>query len=347
MMEVREGSLPQFPHTGSCSSPREMPAGIQRRYCRSYNKHGVVTRAGEGDPQPCLNFPMAGARGAPCPAEPPVASQKVAISAQKFPPREPRGATKGAPTPPRCHGDGHGPLRTPQIPSAPPDPSVRFPPSTLPSPLCTPQHCRSPVGVMSVSVLSPSVHGRGGWHRGEEVAPRVPIPVSAAGRPPVLFGAGQLTLAHLLAQLQAWTSVCVCAHTQLQACKQHPPALSHARTAACAHPCTTARVPVTQACAGLWVAPLARTRAWFWLSHTRVFARLRLHGRTFGAPRPCSPTCIRACTSARRGIAPCTLAPRRHIPRRPASQGFLGGMLPAAPGHVGPPQTGLGAPRKS
>lgn len=172
MMEVREGSLPQFPHTGSCSSPREIPAGIQRRYCRSYNKHGVVTRAGGGDPQPCLNFPMAGARGAPCPAEPPVASQKVAVSAQKFAPREPRGATKGAPTPPRCHGDGHGPLRTPQIPSAPPDPSVRFPPSTLPSPLCTPQHYRSPVGVMSVSVLSPSVHGRGWWHRGEEVAPR-------------------------------------------------------------------------------------------------------------------------------------------------------------------------------
>lgn len=66
VMEMSGVSLPQFPRTGSCSSPREIPGGIPRHYCRSHNKPSVVTRAwGGGDSQPCLSFPAPWARGAP------------------------------------------------------------------------------------------------------------------------------------------------------------------------------------------------------------------------------------------------------------------------------------------
>lgn len=67
IMEMSEVSLPQFLHKASCSSPREIPAGMPRRYCSSNNKHGVVTRAeGEGViPSPASISPRRGPGGAP------------------------------------------------------------------------------------------------------------------------------------------------------------------------------------------------------------------------------------------------------------------------------------------
>lgn len=124
IMEMSEVSLPQFLHKASCSSPREIPAGMPRRYCSSNNKHGVVTRAeGEG-----VNFPTAGARG----------GSVTRGAARGFPEGgglSPQigspgasGSNQGGPNTAAMPGDGHNPLWTLQ---SPPEP---FPLFTLSSP---------------------------------------------------------------------------------------------------------------------------------------------------------------------------------------------------------------------
>lgn len=268
-----------------------------------------------------------------------MASQKVAVSAHKFAPREPRGCNQGAPTPPRCQRTGtatRGPSKALWNP-------LPFPPSLHPSSppaLCSPAKAIcSPVGVMSVSVLSPP-----GAVQGVE-APRGGGGTACSH--PCHHGSGAVgafwcgkARAGALAQLQACTNVCMYAHTQMQACKQRTPALSHARLCTLLHNCTRARRTSAPRAVGGTVR-----------SHTRVVltvTRVCLHGRTLGAPcpPPCSPRCFRASTGARRRDRALHARPGTSHPPRLGSQGFLGGLLPAVPGHVGPPKRGLAPPER-
>lgn len=186
----------------------------------------------------------------------------------------------------------------------PPNPSATlssFPP--LSPSLCTLQHFRSPakaicspVRVMSVSVLSPPGQCTGGggtagrrWHR------VFPSPDTTVVQPSVRFGVAKLTPAHLHNCRHA--RVCACSHAAAGVQAAHPSALARS--------CTTARVPVSQAGAGLLVALLARTRVV--LSAVRscacTAALARPHARS-SVRSSCGPTCFRACTSARRRNRP-------------------------------------------